>query len=113
MLHFFFSLFILFLIEVEFHRLFYWVPKIGCRSFSRQQRLGPELVKDDDVIAEEKRVSEQQADRATFMQNRGSISEGPIDNDHVSEVDHVDCIRVNNFSKDYEPWCGLPVKAVR
>jgi len=56
-IHFFFGLIVLFLIEVEVDKLFWWCPKIGCLSCTHRQRMGPMLVKDDDVIAEEKRVA--------------------------------------------------------
>ena len=29
------------------------------------------------------------------------------------DPNHIDCIRVNDFSKQYEQTCGAPVKAVR
>ena len=50
-----FALILLTLIELEVYAYFDWLPKIGGRSGSSRRR-GPVLPKDDDVIAEEKRV---------------------------------------------------------
>ena len=46
-------------------------------------------MKDDDVLAEEKRVEAQKND------------------------DRYDCIRVSNFQKEYNTFCGAPIKAVK
>jgi len=45
------------LIELEVWVLFPWCPKIGCRSCNDRVRKGPKLIKDDDVINEERRVA--------------------------------------------------------
>ena len=44
-------------IELEISQIFTWCPRIGCRTCSKNERQGPVLVKDDDVIAEEERVA--------------------------------------------------------
>ena len=109
--HFFIALFVLFLIEVEVQKLFSWMPKIRCRSRTTRERLGPVLVKDDDVIAEEKRVAGQGDARESSSQTGENLTQGAIDS-NLQKNGKIDCIRVNNFSKEYEPLCGLPVKAV-
>lgn len=53
-------------------------------------------MKDDDVMAEEKRVEAQTNDGNAFLQS----------NRH-------DCIRVCNFQKEYDTFCGAPIKAVK
>lgn len=58
LLHFVFGLAMLTLIELEVYSLFDWCPLIGCRSVGSDRR-GPRLIKDDDVIAEERRVASQ------------------------------------------------------
>ena len=63
--HFVVGLLILTLIEFEVWLLIDWCPKPGCRSCLRNRRQGPELVQDDDVIAEEKRVAMQTGERAS------------------------------------------------
>ena len=55
--HFVFGMLVLWLIEMEVDQLFFWCPKVSCRSCNSRQRQGPVLVKDDDVIEEEKRVA--------------------------------------------------------
>jgi len=107
--HFFFWIFILTLIELEVHQNFSWCCKFGF-DFSSKRELGPELIKDDDVIAEEKRVASQNAERKTFIESHGSLTES---NKEVKDQNHVDCIRVHNFQKEYDTGCGLPVRAVR
>lgn len=57
-LHFIFGLLALTLIELEVYTLIDFWPMIGCRS-SNSNRRGPPLIKDDDVIAEERRVAQQ------------------------------------------------------
>jgi hypothetical protein len=57
-LHFVVGIIILALIELEVANLFDWCPKIGCRS--RKNTLKEDdLIKDDDVFAEEERVAMQ------------------------------------------------------
>jgi len=55
-LHFFFGILMLTLIELEVYQYFDWCPRLGCKSNKSNQESGPVLVKDDDVQAEEKRV---------------------------------------------------------
>ena len=88
-LHFFVGIILLTLIELEVYSLFDWCPRFGCRSKDSQRR-GLEPAKDDDVMAEEKRVEAQTNDS----------------NAH-------DCIRVCNFQKEYNTFCGAPIKAVK
>ena len=57
-LHGIFGLFMLTLIELEVYTLIDFWPMIGFRS-SASNRRGPPLIKDDDVIAEERRVAMQ------------------------------------------------------
>ena len=76
------------LIELEVVRFASWCPKLGFRSSKSSQ--GPELIKDDDVITEEKRIASQTADRDTFMEARGGLAESVVANS-------IDCIRVHNF----------------
>ena len=61
-LHFFVGLAILALIELEVHLIFDWCPRISLRSCREKSRVGPVLIKDDDVIAEEERVAVQRTD---------------------------------------------------
>jgi len=91
--HFVLGIFLLTLIELEVWQYFSWCSKIGCRSGSNQH-LGPELIKDDDVIAEEKRVAGQDAERKSFIKSHNSAVESLIGD---KSEDHVDCIRVHNF----------------
>ena len=92
-LHFVVGLIILTLIEMEVISLLDWCPGIGCRG-SGSARNEVELVKDDDVFAEEQRVA---------MQGTGVTSEvngiAVSDVDAIRDPNAVDCIRVNNFSK--------------
>jgi len=56
--HFFFGIFMLTMIELELDQHLSWCPRLGCRSSNNNQQGGhPKLVKDDDVLAEEKRVA--------------------------------------------------------
>jgi len=55
-LHFVFTMILLTLIELEVYSLFDWCPKLGWRS-SGDVRGGPKLIKDDDVLNEERRVA--------------------------------------------------------
>ena len=57
--HFFAGIILLTLIELEVDKYFTWCPKIGCKSSSSANRQGPQMIKDDDVIAEENRVASQ------------------------------------------------------
>ena len=56
LLHFVFGLIMLTLIELEVYNLFDWCPRVGFRT-EGAFRQGPRLIKDDDVIAEERRVA--------------------------------------------------------
>lgn len=91
--HFFLGLFILTLIELEVHKHFSWCCKLGF-SLNNKLGVGPELIKDDDVIAEEMRVAQQDAERRTFTESRNSLSESVLE---AKDVNHVDSIRVHNF----------------
>lgn len=57
LLHFFLGITLLTLIELEAWTLFSWCPGISMRHCHSVQRRGPVLIKDDDVIEEEKRVA--------------------------------------------------------
>ena len=57
--HFVLGIIALWLIEMEVDQLFYWIPRISIRNCKSRPRTGPVLVKDDDVIAEERRVEMQ------------------------------------------------------
>lgn len=61
MIHCVVNLFLLALIETEAYRYLDWMPFISCRFGSSEHRQGPLLVKDDDVIEEEKRVAIQES----------------------------------------------------
>ena len=56
-LHFVVGMAILMVIELEVHLLFEWCPRISMRSCREKEKVGPVLIKDDDVIAEEDRVA--------------------------------------------------------
>ena len=98
LLHFFLGMFLLILIELEVYSLFDWMPFCGFRNDSGRRGRQPHLEKDEDVIAEEKRVENQSNDQ----DNWNSVSNN-----------RYDCIRVYNFQKEYPTSCGGPVKAVR
>ena len=68
LLHFAFGIIILSLIELEVVNLLEWCPSFGMRSCRNKDRRGPELIKDDDVIAEEKRVAMQTGERNSVVQ---------------------------------------------
>ena len=44
------------------------------------------------------------------MEAHGGLAESAIGS---KDLNHVDCIRVHNFQKEYDAACGMPVKAVR
>ena len=54
---FFISIFILALIELKINALFNWIPNVGCRKAKIYQQKAKMTVMDNDVIAEEQRVS--------------------------------------------------------
>ena len=113
--HFIVGVLILSLIELEVDLLFDWMPRCGLRFAKKRDRRGPPMVKDDDVIAEEKRVNMQGNMSASMIE---AASKEPTVEDLSGSVaardpNHIDCIRVNDFSKQYEQTCGAPVKAVR
>jgi len=94
-LHCVIGLTILTLIEMEVYSLFDWCPSFGCRSSTREAN-EVELIKDDDVFAEEQRVAIQGTGVAAPAPN------GLADSNQsgaVRDPNAVDCIRVNNFSK--------------
>jgi hypothetical protein len=107
LLHFFVGIILLALIELEVISVFDWMPKFGTESGRDDE--SKKLVKDDDVLFEEERV---------FVQG----STGPIDQNLLDEIKEkaapnkdprrVECIRVNNFMKEYDTFCGAPVRAV-
>ena len=68
LLHCILGLFKLTLIELEVYTLIDFWPLIGYRS-SNANRTGPPLVKDDDVIAEERRVASQSDQYQSMVQN--------------------------------------------
>ncbi len=103
------GIFILTLIELEVCSYCWWCPQLGCRS-NKKKGLGPQLIKDDDVIAEEVRVANQDGERGTFIESHNGLAESMK---LKKEKNHVDCIRVHNFQKEYDMGCGMPVKAVR
>ena len=109
-LHFFIGVALLIMIELEVNLLFLWCPHSGYRHGQSDHR-GPELIKDDDVIEEERRVALQETDpdkkpkHYDIAASRDSAFKDPH---------HLDCIRVHNFQKEYNSSCGsAPVKAVR
>lgn len=63
--HFFLGILILALIELEVWPMISDAvfPKIACRSCREQNRAGPPLIMDDDVLAEEKRIALQGTER--------------------------------------------------
>lgn len=80
------------------------------------------LPKDDDVSAEEKRVAMMSdgyrntiAGSEAGDQNYGladttlTVGSG----NSKSRARHQDCIRVHNFQKEYDTFCGAPVRAVK
>ena len=60
--HFFLGILLLMLVELEIWQYFRWCPKSGFR-FNSSWNQGPEMIKDDDVISEEKRVARQDGER--------------------------------------------------
>ena len=115
--HFVLGIITLWLIEMEVDQLCYWIPRISVRNCKSRPRTGPVLVKDDDVIEEERRVD---------MQCNNDLSEDErLEDDHkpsndtiisgkkVKDPTKMDCIRVNNFQMIYEPPFQQPVVAVR
>mmetsp|Transcript_27016 Transcript_27016/g.36102 ORF Transcript_27016/g.36102 Transcript_27016/m.36102 type:complete len:110 (+) Transcript_27016:817-1146(+) len=105
-LHFFIGMSILMLIELEVHHLFDWCPRVSLRSSKSGQKVGPVLIKDDDVIAEEARVALQrtdadpssESDDAEFPALPGRSNKTKIAKPMVlNEENHLDCIRVHNF----------------
>ena len=92
--HFVVGILFLCLIELDLCQYFYWCAKPGCRSNSKKG-MGPELIKDDDVIREEQRVAMQDAERESFIQSHNGRSESFTG--EIKSKNHVDCIRVHNF----------------
>lgn len=68
LLHFVVGIILLALIEMEVQNLFDWCPSFGCRS--KKLVKGEDLIKDDDVFAEEQRVALQGKDTSTFINNQ-------------------------------------------
>lgn len=108
--HFVVGILLLCLIELDLCQYFYWCAKPGCTTNSKKG-MGPVLIKDDDVIREEHRVAMQDAERESFIQSHNGRSESFTG--EIKSKNHVDCIRVHNFQKEYDMGCGAPVKAVR
>jgi len=73
-LHFVVGLIILALIELEVANLFDWCPKLGCRDRLNERR-EEDLIKDDDVFAEEERVAMQgrESTNVNIDRNQGMI----------------------------------------
>lgn len=89
------------------------MPFCGCR-FGKTDRRGPILIKDDDVIREEQRVAAQGSNNQELINAVQPQGSGLVDSVHsVKDPNHVECIRVNNFEKEYDTFMGSPVKAVR
>jgi len=112
-LHFVFGLILLTLIELEVYLYFDWCPKMGIRTGDSYRR-GPQLIKDDDVINEERRVAMQSDDSRASMSMADSERQLLDSNASNGKQDpnHRDCIRVHNFQKEYDTFCGAPIKAV-
>lgn len=71
------------------------------------------MIKDDDVIAEEERVAKQVKRRNNSV---SSISSNAADHplkDQAADPTQIECIRVHNFQKEYDTFCGAPVRAVK
>ena len=73
------------------------------------------MIKDDDVIAEEDRVAKQVKRRSSSV---SSISSAVHEADHPTkdqtfDPTQIECIRVHNFQKEYDTFCGAPVRAVK
>ena len=121
LMHFVFNLIVLVLIELEVYTLFDWCPCLRFRS-EGAFRQGPRLIKDDDVITEEKRVAAQDttgkgyAQPLPAAQNVNDAEQNLIDSNNsnaVKDPTHLDCIRVHNFQKEYDTFCGAPIMAVK
>ena len=99
--HFVFWLFILMLIELEFFKVFsFCCPKISYATESSRQQQGPVLIKDDDVIEEEKRVENQRSEYTEAEERENtirSLHQTQVSNDAPKDPTRCDCIRVNNF----------------
>ena len=70
------------------------------------------------MLAEEKRVAAQgrnlNKDTAVLSSVAESQKRSLIDSKQSAEnPNRLDCIRVNNFQKEYNTFCGAPVKAVK
>ncbi len=102
-IHFIVGVIVLALIELEVDLLFDWLPKPGCRYLRNRDRRGPPMIKDEDVIEEERRVNIQGNVRASQIEPARDPSSGDLSGSVVQrDPNHIDCIRVNNFSKEYE-----------
>lgn len=111
--HFVLGMILLTLIELEVYSLFDWCPKLGTRS-SGGAGAGPKLVKDDDVLNEERRVAAQSGDKGTenltLVESERALLDSAVSG--AKDPNHKDCIRVHNFQKEYDTFCGAPIKAV-
>ena len=121
LMHFVFGLIVLALIELEVYTLFDWCPRLRLRSESRIIQ-SPKLVKDDDVTAEEKRVAAQDIsgkDRVKSLYPAYDVDDEVIDlidnnsSHSLKDPTHLDCIRVHNFQKEYDTFCGAPIMGVK
>ena len=120
--HFFLGIFLLALIELEIDQFFTWCPRVGCKSKSAN-RQGPPMIKDDDVIEEERRVAMQVTRHGGSVAHTSSSQVNPAGTDVLDSMlggqqqkgdpTHLDCIRVHNFQKEYNTFCGAPVRAVK
>ena len=97
----FISCIFLVMIELEVDALFDWMPRMGCRHGRNNRTADFKQPKDGDVIAEEKRVAQMgDTTRHTLASSDGGD-------------DKLNMIRVHNFTKEYDTFCGgEPVKAV-
>ena len=121
LMHFVFNMILLILIELEVYTLFDWCPCVRFRS-QGAYRQGPKLIKDDDVITEENRVAAQDTTGKGHVQplppadNVDDAERNLIDSNAsqgAKDPTHLDCIRVHNFQKEYDTFCGAPIMAVK
>ena len=82
------------------------------------------MIKDDDVIEEERRVAMQVTRHGGSVAHTSSSQVNPAGTDVLDSMldgqqqkggdpTHLDCIRVHNFQKEYNTFCGAPVRAVK
>ena len=71
------------------------------------------MIKDDDVIAEEERVAKQVMRRNSSVSSFSSVAADHPLKDQAADPTQIECIRVHNFQKEYDTFCGAPVRAVK